>query len=104
MALSSGLSRLCNTKVQLHRSDFWLPSRTQNQLHPDPPHALPLDRGNDPHGAGTPKAAGLFLLIYQPQGVLAVPTQGPAPSTSHTPRLKHSLKTPGNGLQPATLG
>lgn len=61
MALSSGLSRLCNTKAN------YTGVTSGSPLPPDPPHALQLNRRNDPHGAGTPEAARLFLLIRRPR-------------------------------------
>lgn len=63
MALSSGLSRVCNTKVCLHRTDCRFPQGLKTSCIQTPPQALQLGRGHDPHRAGTLGTTGLFPLI-----------------------------------------
>lgn len=90
MALSSGLSRLCNTKVQLHRSDFWLPSRTQNQLHPDPPHALPWTGGMTPTVLEPLKQLGCSCSFTNPRESWLCPHRDQLP-VLHTPPGSNTL-------------
>lgn len=102
MALSSGLSRLCNTKVQYTGVTSGFPQGLKSSCIQIPFHALLLGRGHNPYCAGhmgQPGSSCSFTTSRESRlRTDSKPRRDQLPVFHTSARLKHLLEAPGYGL------